>query len=229
MDDNCAVAAQTTILNQYLDHQITLDEANYVAFSNGWYSPGFGTSPQDMGNLLEAYGISTHSIDHGTVQQLAQELQQGHRVIVGVNSSQLWDQGPMAEFWNWIIKVFGLDTAQFSPADHAIVVTGIDLSDLHNPQVIINDSGTADGAAHSYPLDRFMDAWENSDFNYVATSTPPSGGGSLDFDIGTFLGWGTTLVASASFGLDPVTAGVAGELVATLVDNFDWDNLLSTI
>ena len=53
-----------------------------------------------------------------------------------------------------------------------ITVTEIDLSDSDNPQVFINDSGIPNGVATSYPLDKFLDAWENSDFQYTATDDP---------------------------------------------------------
>jgi hypothetical protein len=228
LPDNCAVAAQTSILNQYLRHDISMDEATYVAVSNGWYAPGFGTAPEDLGNILEAYGIPTHSVANASIEQLAAELQQGHRVIVGVNSGQLWDQGPLAEFWNWVNAAFGRDTSTLSPADHAIAVTGLDLSDLNNPMVIVNDPGHPDGAGQAYPLDRFMDAWENSDFHYTATSIPPDGGAPPAFSIAEFLGWGTT-AAGAAMGLDPISAVQAGNLVHHLVESADWDLLLATI
>ncbi len=227
MPDNCAVAAQSSILNQF-GFDVSLDEANYVAVSNGWYVPGFGTSTDDVGNLLEAYGVPTHSVENASIEQLAGELQQGHSVIVSVNSGQLWDQGPMAEFWNWLVKAFGLDNSASSPADHAVVVTGIDLSDMKNPQVIINDPGHPDGAGKLYPLDRFMDAWENSDFHYTATSVPPGDSGAVAFNIGEFLGWGTTAAAYAA-GFDPASAMQAGQFVHSLVNDTDWDAVLASI
>ncbi len=227
-NDTCAIVAQTSILNQFLDDPISQDEATYVAASNGWYQPGTGTMPDDVGNLLQAYGVPVHSVDNASIEQLASELQQGHRVIVGLNSDQLWDQGPLSDFWNWVIQEFGFDNSTFQPADHAVVVTGLDLSDIDNPKVIINDSGAPDGAGHSYPLDRFMDAWENSDFNYVATSIAPNGGGPPNIDIGQFLGWGAT-TAGLVMGLDPISAISAGRFVDSLVTNTDWDSVLSNI
>ncbi len=228
MQDNCAVAAQTSIINQFVNGTVSLEDSTYVAFSNGWYHPGFGTSMEDSGNLLEAYGISTHQVDNASVFDLATELQHGHRVIVGVNSNELWEQGPMQELWNWVIEKFGFDKAEFNPADHAITVTGIDTSDPANPQVIINDSGHPDGAAVHYPLDRFMDAWENSGFHYIATDFAPKQAVPPSFDVGDFLGLGTTLAVAAYTG-DLVLAAETGRFVNNLCDQTDWDQLLAAI
>ena len=51
-------------------------------------------------------------------------------------------------------------------------MTGFDVSDPDNPMVIVNDPGHPDGQGHAYPLDRFMDAWENSNFIMTATDDP---------------------------------------------------------
>jgi hypothetical protein len=227
-DDSCAVVAQMSILNQYIDEPINQDEALYHAESYG-YIPGYGTSPDAMGCLLEAYGIPTHKVENASVEQLASELQQGHRVIVGVDSSELWHDGPLGEFGNWLRDVFGLDNPGFSPADHAVSVSGLDLSDIKNPQVIINDSGDPTGAAKLYPLDKFMDAWENSNFNYVATSAPPAPSSvPTGFDIGDFLGLSAGAVAVFA-GLDPHTSYQVGELVDSFVDKTDWNALLPNV
>jgi len=227
-DDSCAVVAQMSILNQYLDHPISQEEAIYHAASYG-YTPGYGTSSDALGGLLEAYGVSTHSVENATIEQLAAELQQGHRVIVGVNSDELWQVGPLGEFGNWLRDAFGLDNADFSPADHAVSVSGLDLSDIKNPKVIINDSGDPTGAGKLYPLDQFMDAWANNDFSYVATSSPPDLSDiPSNFDIGDFLGW-TATAAIAFSGIDPMVSYQVGELVDSVIDNTDWNSLLPTI
>lgn len=165
--DNCAVTAEMSLLNQF-GIDLNQEEAMYVSSSHGWYHTG-GTCPDDIGNLMELYGVPNHTVRHACLADLASELRQGHGVIVGVRSDQLWDQGPQADFWNFFKAACGLDTPEFSPADHAVVVTGIDVSDPEHPMVIVNDSGEPNGQAHAYPLDRFMDAWENSDFYYTAT------------------------------------------------------------
>lgn len=128
----------------------------------GWYVPGYGTSIDDLGNLMDLYDIPNHSVANASIADLARELEAGHGVIVGVNSGQLWDTGPLNDLINFICKVLGLDNSTYMPADHAITVTGIDMSDPSNPMVIINDSGVPNGQAMPYPLDKFMDAWENA-------------------------------------------------------------------
>lgn len=170
-NDCCAVVAEMSILNQFGIH-LNQQEAMYISASHGWYQPGVGTCPADIGNMMDLYGIPNHTVQHATIQDLAAELKQGHGVIVGVRGDQLWQGDAQANFWNFFKSAFGLDTPEFSPADHAVVVTGIDVSDPDNPMVILNDSGTPDGQAKAYPLDRFMDAWENSDFYYTATDQP---------------------------------------------------------
>ena len=214
--DNCAVAAETSLINQF--HPLSLDDANYVSMSNGWWEPGSGTDPSEIGNLMDIHGIPNHTVMDASITDLAQELQAGHGIIVGVNSAELWDQGLLAELKNWLIEALGLDSSAFTHADHAVVVTGMDFSDPEHPMVILNDSGTPDGAGAAYPLDKFKDAWENSGFYYTATdiSLPADQVHGLgNFDVGAFLDIGSTL-------------GI-GEIVDAIADNIDWDSILRSI
>ncbi|WPX40845.1 hypothetical protein QET93_001850 [Akkermansia sp. N21116] len=160
--DSCAVVAEMSLINQF-GYGLDQDQACYISFSNGWYQPGAGTSLSDIGNMMDMYHIPNHSVQNATLGDLARELQAGHGIIVGIDSDQLWDQGPLNDLKIALCKGLGLDSSQFMPADHAVVVTGIDASDPNNPMVILNDSGSPDGQAIHYPLDKFMDAWENSD------------------------------------------------------------------
>jgi len=118
-------------------------------------------SPHDVGRLLELHGVDCHSVTGATVEQLMAELAQGHKVVIGVDSGELWNNDfPLEDF-------FG------QSADHAIWVTGIDLSDPDHPQVIINDSGDPSGSGKAYDLAHFVDAWQDSGFFYVATDSAP--------------------------------------------------------
>lgn len=221
--DNCAVAAETSIINQFGVDSISLDDASYISASHGWYQPGMGTDPSEIGNLMDLAGIPNHTVMDGTMEQLAFELQQGHGVIVGVNADELWDQGILNEIKQFFLDAFGLDNV--NPANHAVTVTGIDISDPDCPMVIINDSGTPNGAAVKYPLDQFQDAWENSGFHYTATDVPipnlPYGSPTEQgFDVGDYLGLATTLITGDV---------VAGEIVNEVADQIDWDSLLLSI
>lgn len=229
LPDNCAVAAQASIINQFNpDHPLTIDDADYIALANGWYHPGGGTATEDMGKLFDVFDIPHHQVDHASVAQLASELQQGHRVIVGVSSSELWDEGPLSEFWNWLIKELGLNRADFNPADHAVCVTGINVTDPSHPTVVLNDSGEPHGAGHEYPLDRFTEAWHGSDFHYVATDTVPLSASAPQFDVGAFLGIGTTLVCWDN-GASLATAAEAGAVVSDIYRHVDWDQILASV
>lgn len=166
--DNCAVEAERCIINQFLDKDLTQEDAMYISHSNGWYQPGSGTSMSDVGNMMNQFGIPNHSVDNASVADLASELQQGHAVIVGVDSQELWDSGVMADLKQWLSETFGVDFGD-AGANHAVTVTGIDVSDPANPQVILNDSGDPNGAAKPYPMDKFLAAWEDSGFHYTAT------------------------------------------------------------
>jgi hypothetical protein len=222
--DNCAVAAETSLINQFLEEGITIDDATYISRSNGWYEPGEGTMMDEIGNLMEIHGVPNHSVINASFEQLVAELQNGNGVIVGVNSSELWDNGILNNIKEFFYEVFGLDIADFNPADHAVVFTGIDVSDPENPMAILNDSGTPNGAAVRYPLDQFADAWSNSGFYYTATDMPiPNQPSPTDMgiDLGDILGFGTTLFTG-----DPYI----GELVDISVDTIteaDWEQLLA--
>ncbi len=156
----CAIVSQQMILEQF---GIEVSEAQlmYEAMSYGWFTPA-GTSPEDVGALLELHGVGTHTVYGGDVESLAMELAKGHKVIVGVDSGEIWGQDFFFEDW---LKGDGVD--------HAIVVTGIDVSDPDNPMVYINDPGDPNGAAKAYPLADFLDAWDDSGRMYVATDEAP--------------------------------------------------------
>ena len=160
--DTCAIKSQQIILNEF---GIDVNEDQLVQFSyeNGWYSgDGSGTLPQDVGNLLESANIPVTRQTDANVFNLVSELSQGHKVIVGVDSGELWHN----KFWGWLNDFFMGDTP-----DHALIVAGIDTSDPDNVMVIVDDPGT--GEYHkAYPLDQFMDAWSDAQCYMVSTDIP---------------------------------------------------------
>jgi hypothetical protein len=123
---------------------------------------------EDVGNLLELHGVPVNRYTEANVFHLANELAQGHKVIIGVESGVLWGQNStMDGMLETIHGHFGLGGG----ADHAVVVSGIDTTDPHHVKVIISDPGDGKAVA-SYPLEQFLHAWEGSHFDLVATQEP---------------------------------------------------------
>jgi len=156
----CAVEAQRGIIEEFTGQHVSEAQLTYEATVNGWLSD-HGMSPSDAGNLLELHGIDCHSNTGASVEDLMAELAQGRKVIVGVDSGELWH------------KDFPLEDFFHQSADHAIWVTGVDMSDSAHPKVIVNDSGDPTGAGKSYDLQTFANAWQDSGFFYVATNDAP--------------------------------------------------------
>lgn len=157
--DTCAIKSQQLIMN---DFGIPITEDQCVAYSveHGWYTgDGTGTSPQDVGKLLVDSGIPCSQRENANVYDLANELAQGHKVIVGVDSGELWNNSIL----DWLKDIFMGNTP-----DHALIVAGIDMSDPNNPMVMLTDPGTGE-CAKPYPLSLFMDAWADSNCFMVST------------------------------------------------------------
>jgi hypothetical protein len=161
--DTCAIKCQELILEQFSGQDIAEETLVQEAQQHGWYQPGAGTSPADVGNLLELHGIPVNRYDHANIFNLTSELAQGHKVIIGVDSGELWMDDPARERLE--------DETGINLADHAVVVSGIDTSDPANPQVILTDPGSGQAMA-TYPMSEFLDAWSDSDFFMVATQEP---------------------------------------------------------
>jgi len=162
--DTCAIRCQESIVRQYTG--VHLPESYYVneAKAHHWYHEGGGTNARDVGNLLELHNIPVHRYTEANVLNLTAELAMGHKVIIGVDSDDLWRTHPLLTD---LRHVLGL-----GHADHAVVVTGIDTNDPEHYKVIVSDPGTGEVAAR-YPMEQFVTAWKESHFFMVATQDPP--------------------------------------------------------
>jgi len=159
--DTCAIRSQQLILNDF-GIPVTEDELVQVAVNNDWYTPGGGTSPDDANKLLEYFNVDTNVVQNANIFSLTNELAQGHRVIVGVDSGELWEPG-LDE---------NLEDLYGEIPDHALIVAGIDTTDPDHTTVHLMDPGTGQISA-SYPLDQFMDAWSDSNCMMISTVEPP--------------------------------------------------------
>ena len=165
--DTCAIKAQQIILNEF-GIPCTEDELVQYSYEHGWYKgDNSGTPMEDVGNLLEVAGIQCTRQADANIFNLVNELSQGHKVIVGVDSDELWKNDTLVgKFMNWFNDVFHGNTP-----DHALIVAGIDTSDPDNIQVYLTDPGSGD-YLKAYPLDQFMDAWSDASCFMVSTDIP---------------------------------------------------------
>lgn len=125
---------------------------------------GEGTSFDDEPVLLAHYGVHAVSTDRQSsartgvptgMAALEQDLAEGRKVIVGVNSELLWgepveDKSPDGQ----------------PQADHAVVVTGVDTA---VGVVHLNDSGYEQGRDEQVPIDVFARSWASSDEQMTLT------------------------------------------------------------
>ena len=162
-DDTCAIQSQHLVLQQY-GIDVTQEELIAIAKENGWYAEGYGTPKEMVGKLLEYYGIDIQGSEGNNVFNIANELAQGHQIIVGVDAYELIYPEETKD-WD---EIYGEE------ANHALVVVGIDTSDPDNVKVIVTDPGTGNRQM-AYPADQFVDAWKDSNCFMVTTDGVASG------------------------------------------------------
>lgn len=157
--DSCAIKAQQLILQSH-GIDISEHELRDSAILNGWYTPGYGTPLEDVGNLLELYGIKINKYNNASLSDLVEELSHGHQVIVGVDSGELWYKDVAEEFEDAIIGEM---------ADHALLISGLIIDPFTaDSRVLLTDPGT--GIVYSdYSVSEFEDAWNDSGNFYVTT------------------------------------------------------------
>jgi len=164
-DDTCAIKSQQLILNDF-GVNVTEDQLVHQAEQFHIYSPGSGTAPQDVGKLLELNGVHCTQHTNATVYDLTSALAQGEKIIIGVDSGELWNNGIMSHFMNQFTDRFVGEQA-----DHALIVAGIDTTSPDDVKVILTDPGTGEEAAR-YPIAQFLDAWHDSGNFMVTTDNP---------------------------------------------------------
>lgn len=161
-DDTCAIQSQHLILQQY-GINVSQEELIEIAKENGWYAEGYGTPMNMVGKLLEHFGVDIHGSSGNNIFNIANELAQGHQIIVGVDAYELV----------YPEETQGWDEMYGERANHALVVVGMDTSDPDNVQVIVTDPGTGNRQM-AYPAAQFIDAWKDSDCFMVTTDSVPT-------------------------------------------------------
>ena len=112
-----------------------------------------------MGNLLEANGIPVERKHGCSVVEMFDALNSGEKVIVGLDANEIWEPQ---------VDEFGNPVEQ-PDQGHAVWVTGIQMDDNGQLDVVLNDSGVSDGAGKTVPMKHFLNAWD--DYGNFATIT----------------------------------------------------------
>lgn len=168
--DGCDFHSEATILHDY-GIDVTEEQLQHEAKSQGWYIDGHGTPLDHMGDHLVNHGVPVTVTEGNGLDNLISEHAQGHKVIVALDSGELWHPGFTEKMEDIIYG--GIP-------DHALIVDGVSLSDN---KVTLTDSGTGDFRME-YPIDQFMDAWGDSNFTMVATDLSPAEFLGLDEGVG---------------------------------------------
>jgi hypothetical protein len=166
-DDTCAIVSQEFILNALTGQHISEETLRQEAYQHGWYTPGGGTPLEHVADLLALHGVPVEHHYGTTLEQLGDELQTGHEVIVCLNGEDIWSQYHADS--NPLSSYPGMPGQQ---ADHAVEVIGLNDSPGHEPLVILNDPGHPDGRGLEVPASQFMQAWSTSDNYMVSTEIP---------------------------------------------------------
>lgn len=158
----CAIRSQQIIMRDY-GIQIPHDELVDYSAAQGWYDKN-GTCKSAIGNLLSICGIGIHTSEDNNIYDLVNELQAGHRVIVGVDSHELWSE-PGSEEWEFYNSR--------NHADHALIVAGLRVDPAHpeDSTVILTDPGQGN-VYIEYPMEHFVEAWKDANFYMMATDEP---------------------------------------------------------
>jgi hypothetical protein len=161
----CAVYSQYNVLRDY-GYTGTPEDLIKEATEYGWYDPANGTSLENLGKLLESHGVPCDLYVNANRYNLFEELAKGKRVIVTVDSGELWADGKMTKLGELLEDILP------DGADHALVVSGLDTSDPDNVKVILTDSGSGQNAVE-YPVAEFEDAWRDGGCTMVVPREPP--------------------------------------------------------
>lgn len=164
-NDTCDVKAEQLILGQFGIHY-TETELAQESYDHGWYHNGHsGTLMEDCGKLLELHGIPVTKHENANVFTLLNEFSQGHKVIMPVDSGELWHGKTLFE----ILEDYN---PLASGGDHALIVSGLDISDPQNAKIVVTDPGSGD-LLKEYSMTQFVDAANDANFTVISTDIAP--------------------------------------------------------
>jgi hypothetical protein len=166
-DDTCAIVSQEFVLDELTGQDFSEEQLKQEAADNGWYTEGGGTPMDDVGNIIEEHGFEVEKTTGNSVEDIADKLEHGDKVIIGVDANELWSNDQTNSDSHFESNFFGINE---HGANHAVEVIGIDETNKDNPMVILNDPGHPDGMGMEVPEDKFIEAWDASNDFMVNTT-----------------------------------------------------------
>lgn len=148
-DNLCAIQCEAYVLRG-LGKDVPEEELVSVATERGWLTRK-GVALRNIGNVSEYYGIKVERKLYATLQDIKNAIVEQKIVIVSVDEGELIGDEEKERLEDLLIG---------GRPDHVVIVKAIE-----NDKVTISDPNTPQ-FSDTYPLDRFMNAWEDSD-NYL--------------------------------------------------------------
>lgn len=142
---SCAVVCQEFVAEQLLNHDFSERELIEYATKHGWYDPETGTTPMDVGKILESLGLHVERTNGKTLNDLINRLNSGTKIICAVN--------------NMILARPEFSSIPGQQANHAVEVIGVKRTDS-DTWIILNDPGVENGKNLHVKASTFMKAWE---------------------------------------------------------------------
>ncbi len=162
--NSCAVVAQMGVYESITGVELSEDEVCEFAQDNGLFHPDIGTYPEDVGKILNHFGVPTETYYNADLNDIASALERGDKVIVGLDANEIW-QPLRDEYGNPLEQTDG---------GHAVWITGIDQADDGSVKLILNDSGTSDGQMKVVDAVDFLNAWNDFGNQIVVTNISSS-------------------------------------------------------
>jgi hypothetical protein len=192
----CGVVTQKIILEAF-GRDIPVDTLVQEAIDAGGLRVGTemdGMPWNNIGDLIERRGIDFEKYENLRIMNVDAFLNEGRMVLIPIDATELWAQDTFIEnvsqqVQDILVSVLKALFNSLSPeeqaeieeeiggqlvfGDHVLIVSKIDWSDPDNPMVVVVDTGHPLGAGNAYPLDKFMDAWKDTDYRALVTQPAP--------------------------------------------------------
>ena len=151
----CSLECEKKILNKF---NIAFDEEQVLRTSidNGWLQEE-GTAIQDIGMILESNGLQVKRRFQCTINDVATALENNEGIIAVVDGGEL--SGDIEEELDEDIEIGEIP-------DHTVAIVSCD---IENRTVTLFDPNSCN-AEDTYPLERFMDSWDDS-ANFMVTAS----------------------------------------------------------